>query len=141
MSNYSQKVTLTENGHVLIPKVLRDNLGWSLGDTITISLNTDGNLLTLESYTGQQGNENMRGVIDNWGRLTLPKEIKECLGWGAADILILLQAIEGKKAFLKRFQQYESKCVICKTSEVIAKINNSGACKQCVETLRKSLAV
>ena len=148
MSNFSQKVTLTEKGHVLLPKTLRYNLCWNIGDIITVSLNTEDGVVTLRSEKATTKQEasggethGMYSVIDDWGRVTLPKEARESLGWGHADILFISQTPdpESNEASVTRIKQHELKCVLCKALEVIATINGSGVCKKCVETLAKSL--
>jgi len=82
MESYSSR-TIDELGRLILHKELRQKLGLSEGDKV--SLKIIDNIIILKH---EKNSIEFNGVIcqiDEFGRITLPSKIKEELGWKEKD--------------------------------------------------------
>ena len=104
--NRRRRVTLCDTGRFLVSRPLRDELGWILGDTIAIS-RPQNNRITITLHN-EDTNSPYSGVIDETGRLPLPQEVLETLGWGKGDILFVTGTPDGKGATVVRYKKADA---------------------------------
>lgn len=71
-------------GMVLIPKKIRDPLGWEKGDIIELTPNVKEKSLSVRLASSNSKN---KYVIDELSRIKIPKKILDRLGWGYANTL------------------------------------------------------
>jgi len=100
-----RRVTICDVGRFLVPRNLREELGWSLGDAIAMSPPKSG-MITLQ--LNSKDPNSLYSTIDETGRLTLSKEIKESLGWGKGDILHVTPTPDSKAATVTLCKKNES---------------------------------
>ena len=78
----------------------------------------------------------MNGIIrrlDNLGRITLPKEMRDNLGWNIKDVIEIKQ--DGKEIILRKAAN--NGCIIYGGNEYLKTINGADICYNCVQKIKR----
>ena len=83
-------------------------------------------------------NLNVIRKVDELGRIVLPKDVREMLGWEYRDNIMLSVDIQAKTLTLKLSEKYSGpKCVFCGADKIQMNINGSDICVDCVEKVKE----
>jgi len=86
MERYSSRV-IDEKGRLVLHSTLRKKLGIETGDKI--SLVVVDTIMILQKVNNSTVSENSVCEVDQLGRLSLPKELKQSFGWEIEDEVAL----------------------------------------------------
>lgn len=100
-----RKVVLRDAGCFLVPRDLREKLGWFIGDTIAMYPSKDGEI-TLRLHAIEPNS--LYSIIDETGRLTLPEETMGLLGWSKGDNLHIAETPDGEAAIVILYKKNET---------------------------------
>lgn len=79
----------------------------------------------------------MKGVvrkIDPLGRLVIPKEIRDRIGFSTGDPVQI--SVKDKKVIIEK---YSEACIICGKEKDLFKINGKNICLSCAEKISKGI--
>ena len=129
MENVSLNV-LDELGRILLPKKLRGQIGWEIGDNLTATANAAEKTLTLQK---QQDGELS---IDDLGRTIIPKSVITDFDWCAGDKFSL--TLDTSAGTITIAFAEKRACAFCKSSEVVYTLNGVSMCKSCICLIKNS---
>jgi len=115
---------MDEQGRILVPGMLREQIGWGTGASLSAIVDEESKTLILARGEGL--------VINEIGCITVKKDVREQLGFGVGDKIALTLDLEGKKIKLTLSEKYVPKCVLCDKQEETVTINGRGVCESCV---------
>lgn len=77
--------------------------------------------------------------IDELGRVVLPIELRNLLGWESGDSLAVILNEEENFVTLRMSEKHRgARCVFCGTAEEAIKLNGRGVCGSCLTKIKET---
>ena len=93
-SIYYKICTIDEAGRILLPAVLRQQLGWEVGDTLTVHVNL------MHKFLEMIKQEFGELQVDKLGRIQFAEEFRRTMGWNATDKIFVKLNVEASSVSL-----------------------------------------
>ena len=131
-----KRETMDEAGRIRIPGCLLKMLGWENAENFTATTSHDSLELRL-SVTNPFG---ARVKLDDLGRVSLDKELRENIGWlnvDSRDIVAVRPCVKEGQLIFKLHEKFKHECAFCGKADVEMIINDVVVCGTCAGVLAK----
>jgi len=136
----SKKTRIDQQGNIKLSHTMQVRLGWNIGTTLAATLDPTSGEVVLSKAEDNAATD-VTVVMDELGRIALPKQQRTKLGWqyvDAGDKIELTLCMWTQTITLRLYEKHKLICTFCRRPASVVKIeeiNDKCICDYCIDAV------